>query len=134
MENKIRKIISLIFSNRHLLHEKCGQNTCNLMSILQLETLRFIKDNKPSMKSVAGYLKIKPPSATSLVNDLVSSGLVKRSHGKNDRRVTNLVITGKGISTVKISLESAMKKMSEKLKNLNEHEQEALISILNKII
>src|SRR5579864_4087214 len=67
------------------------------LPLAQIETLRFVEErNKVFMKDVADFLSITPPSATVLINNLVSLGYIKRHFSKNDRRTIHLTLTKKG--------------------------------------
>lgn len=135
MNSKIKKIISLIFSTRRLLHERSRECNCKLLPILQMETLRFVIDHhKANMRQLADYLNIRPPSATSLINDLEKGGLISRIYDKKDRRSVKLAVTDEGKAAVGAAMAKMIKKMSERLKNLDEEEQDSLIKILKKII
>lgn len=68
----------------------------------RIETLQFIADHHaPKMKEVAEYLSITAPSATALVNGLVTRGLVVHRVDPSDRRSTRLELTQKGKTELK---------------------------------
>jgi DNA-binding MarR family transcriptional regulator len=132
-EEKLNRIISLIFMMRKLSHEN---NECQRKSIsmLQYMTLRFIKDKQPLMKEVAESFDITPPSATSLVDTLAKVGLVKRLEDSNDRRIKRIVITKKGENMLEQRQKEVADHMRKKLEKLNESELESLTKILSKFI
>jgi DNA-binding MarR family transcriptional regulator len=132
-EEKLSRIISLIFMMRKLSHES---NECQRKSIsmLQYMTLRFIKDKQPLMKEVAESFDITPPSATSLVDTLAKVGFVKRLEDPNDRRIKRIVITKKGENMLEQRQKEVADHMRKKLEKLNESELESLTKILSKFI
>ena len=131
----IGQLVSMIFTTSRLIRERAkDREKIDPFSFLQLETLRYAaeKDN-PSMKDIADYLCITPPSATSLINSLVKTKQLERIHDKDDRRFVRLVVTPKG----KMALASGFKKitirMRRVLSNLNAKERSDLFKILEKI-
>ena len=115
------KIISLTFNigraiNKQYFDENKKEDN---LSILQLETLRFIRENREVlMKELAAHLFITPPSATSLVNELVSKKLVGRSFNKKDRRITKVSLTKKGNLMLEKAMLKKMEKIGEKIDKL----------------
>lgn len=86
------------------------------------------------MKEVADYLGITPPSATSLIDGLVESNLLKRNFDKNDRRVVRLTVTAHGKQTIKRGLNIMTSQMKKVLACLTEKEQKQLILIYKKVL
>ena len=68
----------------------------DLVSALRLETLRFIDEKKPTMKDLSEYLRITPPSTTTLVKSLCRKKLVLQKHESLDRRTVRLSVTQLG--------------------------------------
>ena len=98
MTNKLTDdLISLIFNTGQILKEKVrAKSNFKDCSFLHVQTIHYIKDHDQiSMKEVADFLHITPPSATSLINSLVQDKLVERIINKNDRRTIKLIVTDK---------------------------------------
>ena len=105
------------------------------VSRLHLGTLRYIAKNKqPLMHEVAQFLRISPPSTTSLINTLVKQGEVRRVEDKNDRRAIRLEVTARGHKTLDGSARRKHGLMQDAIKGLNEHERMEFKNILEKII
>jgi DNA-binding MarR family transcriptional regulator len=87
--------LSLLFEFGRLVRSR--MRVPSFPTLPQLETLHFIAESgaEPSMRQLALYLKVKAPTATALVDDLVRAGLISRS-GTRDRRVVSLSLTQKG--------------------------------------
>lgn len=133
-KDNIKHIISLIFTFNQITHEKL-RNKDFKQSPLQIMTLKYIEiKGDPTMKDLAEFLFITPPSATSLMDNLVGRGMIERVMDKNDRRVLRLVITEKGKKVLKIADQFIMKSIGEKFKILNSKEQTQLIGIIEKIL
>lgn len=126
-----------MFTMRNLMHEKMQQMHCQMhkeVSLLQLITLKFIKQKKPFMKDISEFLSITPPSATSLIDNLIKGELVKRKVDSKDKRITKIIITQKGGQYIKKFEREMLKKINQNLSTLNGTEQKQLIKILEKII
>lgn len=128
-----RELTSLIFTVGRLLRERSVADLP--VSYLHLATLRFINEkNCPPMRDIAAYLRIAPPSATSLVNTLVKQGEVRRVADKNNRRVVRVEVTLKGHKTLTDGTRRKHDLMQKVISGLSEHERSDLKSILEKII
>lgn len=104
------------------------------LTFAQIEILTFIgpKDMK-TMESIATYLKIAPPSATSLIEKMEKIGLVVRKKDKNDRRVVYIELsskTKKEISSLWKKKAAALNKVVSKLTKADREHLERIIKIL----
>ena len=64
------------------------------LTFAQVEALCFIgPTGKETMKNIADYLKITPPSATEVITEMEKKGLVKRKRDKRDRRVVFIILS-----------------------------------------
>ncbi len=132
--NELNYLIRLMFSTGRIIRKrtKKGERP-DPMSILQLETLAYIKEEKPTMKEVADFLCIKPPSATSLINKLVRAKMLERFFASNDRRLVRLAITAKGEKALKQEYSKVARHIKKVLAELNIQERKSLIKILEKL-
>jgi len=106
-----------------------------LFSPVQWQALHFVKENKKaSMRDLADYLCVTPPSATSLTAGLVNSKFLKRNFDKADRRTVRLTITAIGQKTMKKEFERISDQMKKVLLCLDQKEQKQLISIYKKVL
>lgn len=84
----------LLIFRRNILESIRKEGFKHDLTFSQAEVLCFIgPSGKETMKNIAGYLKISPPSATEIVAEMDKKGLVKRKNDKNDRRVVFIVLT-----------------------------------------
>ena len=66
------------------------------LTFSQMETLMFIgPDGLKTMESIAAYLKIAPPSATSVIEKMEKKGLVVRKKDKADRRIVHIELSAR---------------------------------------
>ncbi len=104
------------------------------LTFSQVEVLSFVGPNgKETMKSIADYLKITPPSATVIVAELEKKGLVKRQGNKADRRVIFIVpteISRKLFTSLSKRKDAIFKKMITKLNEKDKNNLERIIRIL----
>ena len=130
----IGQLISMIFAVSRLIRERAQhREKINPFSFLQLETLRYVAEKgDPSMKDIADYLCITPPSATSLTNSLVKARQLERIHDKDDRRFVRLVITPKGKTALASGFKKITTRMRKVVSNLDAKERDDLFKILEK--
>jgi len=134
-DETIEKIIALIFLVGRSIRRQAstGIYSCPL-SILQIETLRFVRENKRVlMKDLADYLHIAPPSATSIADDLVEGKLVRRLDDRRDRRITKISMTAKGKRMLENSLRKKIEGFRKKIEILSSSEKKSLLKILKKL-
>jgi DNA-binding MarR family transcriptional regulator len=75
------------------LRERSRRLQCPLS---QMDAISFIAErNRTTMKEIAEYLKIAPPSATAMIETMRKHGLVTRAADKRDRRTIRVELTGK---------------------------------------
>jgi DNA-binding MarR family transcriptional regulator len=104
------ELCSLMFDMGRLLKHQIAVDGMGPSTYLHLETLRYIQEvGKPDMQAVAEYLRVKSPSATRLINSLVSDGLLARVPDADDRRRIMLALTPAGTRM----LDTATKKRAE---------------------
>lgn len=79
--NSTEKIASLFFSvSRSLKHKLDLSSPLFQLPLAHTETLRLVSEQKRvTMKQVADFLAITPPSATALIDHLVKAGYIQRA-------------------------------------------------------
>ena len=135
MSPKIERLISLIFTTGRLVRERSrDKSELDLFSILRLETLHYVeRGGTPSMREMAEHLCVTPPSATSLINELVKSRQLARIRDKRDRRIVRLALTPKGKRVMKTGFKRLTARMRKIFANLDDKEINSLIKILEKL-
>lgn len=134
--NPAEKIVSLFFSvSRNIKHKLDLSSPFFQLPLAHTETLRLINEKKQvSMKQVADFLAITPPSATVLINHLAKSGYLQRSSDKNDRRTVYLTLTKKGEAVMQKMILDRCKIFKKLLSKANAKEQLELLNILTKLV
>ena len=132
--DQISQIVDLIFTIRRLMHGKNEDRKKCEVPFLHLIALRYISEERPSMKDFADFLSITPPSATSLIDTLIKTGLVERHEDENDRRSVKITITKTGEKYFKDGTDKMALRMRNGLEKLDANEQKELTMILKKLI
>ena len=105
------------------------------LTLSQVEILNFIGlSGKKTMRDIADYLKITPPSVTAIIEEMEEKGLVKRINDKKDRRVVFITLsekTKKTFTSICRQKELIFKKM---IFRLNKKDQKILERIINILI
>ena len=86
------------------------------------------------MQDIAQYFKIRAPSATFLVEELVRGGYVARHANAKDRRRVELMLTPKGRTKFKTIEEKRTGVLSKVFRSLEDKDRQELERILEKII
>ena len=124
----------LLIFRRNILESLKKEGFNHELSFSQVEVLGFIgPSGKETMKNIADYLKIAPPSATEIVAEMEEKGLVKRKRDKKDRRVVFIVLSDLA-KKLFISLgkrkEFILKKIFSKLSKKDQKDFERIIKII----
>lgn len=130
------RLVSLLFSISRSLRKKskiCVPND-PVISMAHVETMRFISENvNTTMKEVADYLGVAPPTATTIINNLVKMGLISRSEDENDRRVVHISVSETGKKLIAERSLIVKETLNKTLEVLDDEEKKSLIKILEKI-
>ena len=101
----------------------------------QYNVLRILKGKHPEslcVKDIAGRMIEKNSNVPRIIDRLVIKKLVKRGTSAQDRRETNITLTGAGLSILESSTQKVNKTISGQL-NLNEEEAEQLNRLVEKM-
>ncbi|MBR0876490.1 DNA-binding MarR family transcriptional regulator [Bradyrhizobium japonicum] len=94
-----------------------------------------IRDNPgvpPS--SLASLLRLRLPNLIKILNELESSGFIKRSRSKADRRAVELMLTPKGAKLIAEGARLTEPYNEKMLAPLSAAEQRALLELLNRLL
>ncbi|HEX7042761.1 MAG TPA: MarR family transcriptional regulator [Patescibacteria group bacterium] len=134
--NNSSALIEKTFSFLRCIKERMSLQTDVMnLSMVQLHTLLYIKHNPSTpMKSIAEYLKVELPSATSILNNLVKLQYVKRNTDKDDRRLVLLTLTSKGETLLSDAMKERTKNMEKILSYLSEKDRQELLRIFDTLV
>ncbi|MCP3461015.1 MarR family winged helix-turn-helix transcriptional regulator [Bradyrhizobium sp. CCGUVB23] len=94
-----------------------------------------IRDNPgvpPS--SLATLLRLRLPNLIKILNELESSGFIRRNRSKSDRRAIELMLTLKGTRLIEEGAKLTEPYNKKMLEPLSEAEQRTLLDLLNRIL
>lgn len=131
-----QKIVTQLVSLMCLLRERAkALPTSRTFSVIQMQALYYVfKKDSCLMRDIASYLAITPPSATTLVYNLMKRGLLQRQVDVEDRRVVRLRVTTAGKRLLKQRFTEFSKAMGKALSGLTLSEKKQLITFLDSIL
>lgn len=130
-DNTIELVEIMFKISRIMKQEMSYTNNLMHLSILQIQTLIFLNQNKNrSMSDIAENFRIELPSATILLNKLCDHKLVERHGDQEDRRLVRISLTEKGKTLLKQAMYQRRKKVEKILSYLSEKEKSELLNIL----
>jgi len=133
-ENKTNLGDLLLLFRRNILESVKQKGIKDDLTFSQLEILHFVGiHGERTMKSIAIYLKITPPSVTELIRQMEKKNLVKRINGKKDRRVVSIVLTEsarKNYISISKKKEAVLNQMISKLNKEDQKSFERIIRII----
>ena len=129
------ELTSLFFTTRQIIRQQLpSKGHADPNTWLRFETLRFIAASKdPTMQDVSQYLRIKAPSATSLISHLAKSCLISRKGEKGDKRVVRIQLTARGKKEVKDYARRCATTMHKAFAKLSDREVKELVAILRHV-
>jgi DNA-binding MarR family transcriptional regulator len=129
------QLASAFFSVGRMIKERIIQNQDMRLSHTRLMTLVLVGEMKaPSMRDIAQHLRISSPSTTTLVNELVKLGEIKRTLDQMDRRIIRLELTKQGRKNLDRGIAAANRITNELFNRISLSEKKELLKILTKII
>jgi DNA-binding MarR family transcriptional regulator len=136
MEQKdIRKqLLPIMFQMFRQIKSEMAYEDVSMASFLHMGTLLYIQEQgMPSMSDIAEYLKVAPPTATSLINTLIKEGIIERVNDPEDRRRVLLTLSAKGISSLEANLQSRNNAFMRAISNLSDTDCQELTRILTRM-
>lgn len=106
--------------------------TLSLTEIHVIEAIFNAKENNTS-KNVAETLRVSPGTLTTSVNTLCHKGYVIKEKDPEDKRISRLSLTEKGLHANEVHARFHEAMIDSILKNSDEKEAEVLVSALEKI-
>ena len=105
------------------------------LTMLQLQALIYLKKNQEAtISDVANQFKIELPSATSLINNLCKTKILKKKHDPKDKRCIAIGFTNRGSLLFKKAMEERTQKTKKILSFLSDKEKNTLLIIVKKLI
>lgn len=103
------------------------------ITLMPAMTLCLLEPGQPvTMKSISQFMACDPSNVTTIVEQLVSEGLVERKEADYDRRIKILTLTEEGLALRDRFLEVTTSTRLPNIGELTNQEVEQLMSILEK--
>lgn len=128
---RLRKVIRSINLESKKIEKGFG------VSIPQLLVLQFIStqpDYRTSASEIKDYINLNASTVSGIIARLVSKELVSRLQKTDDKRVTYLTLTAKGMDVLKKSPTTLQEKLSSRLKELSDEQIEELSKNIDLLI
>ncbi len=110
-------------------YEKEGE-----ISHFQFEVLDYIHANpNATMREVAEYFGVSPPSITTTIQQLVNNGYLVRTFDEKDRRIIRLKLTKEGKKIWESANNALQSRMAQMIYTLTEEEKQTFITIIKKL-
>lgn len=135
MKKTFGELSSLFFATRQLIRAWFpGKGSSDPNAWMRCETLKFISyAGDPTMHDIAGFLRVRAPSATSLIAHLEKKDLVRRIKPQGDKRIVRITLTKKGVLAVQAYLRRSARALETVFERLPEEDVRKLAAILRKL-
>lgn len=133
---RVKRLGSLFLALKRALHERLQRSASfDSASLARIAVLDLVRQKgETTMKDVAAYLCVTPPSATALADGAVAAGFLKRRQDPDDRRSVRLRLTPKGKRALVSGMRGVETAMGRMFSRLDAQEQDRLIALLEKIL
>ncbi|MDO8649325.1 MAG: MarR family transcriptional regulator [Candidatus Peregrinibacteria bacterium] len=133
----VDSIISLTFELSRVVRKRMARASTQMhaMNFLQLHALLLILEYPGiTMKELAVGMKITSPSATSLIERLVRSKLVRRSADTKNRKLVRLRVTPEGLKILRSAMRQKHEAVRDIIEHVPEHDLEEFARILATLL
>lgn len=124
----LRRIMRAVDLRSKALEKQVG------LTVPQLLVLQVLNDQgRLNVSEIANAVNLSQGTATSIVQRLVSKGLVRKEPSSADRRMVLVELTGPGKRKLEDAPELFQEKFTERFEQLDSWEQKMLISAVERI-
>jgi DNA-binding MarR family transcriptional regulator len=134
--SRAERLSGLFLALKRALHERLqGSGALKAAPMPRLAVLEMLHGRADAtMKDVAAFLCVTPPTATFIVEGMAESGLLTRRQDAADRRSVRLRLTPKGERLHAAGMRKIEASMRRMFSKLDTAEQERLIALLEKLL
>ena len=121
---------------RKILHQTLDDTDGdNIPTMLQVQTLKTIKENSPITASeLASRLQMSPSALTQMTDRLIKSKFISRKNDKNDRRLILLSLTNDGEQHLASILKRMEQKANQILDPISAKDLETVVTIFEDFL
>src|SRR5204862_525502 len=124
MKDDPDEIILPFFNLFKAFRKRMGGFSKNCFNLNEVGALHYInRKGGVSMKELAGFLDITPPSTTVMTEKLIKLNILKRDYDKNDRRIIIISLNKKGLEMLKEAKKEKIKIAKEMLSRISSEER-----------
>jgi MarR family transcriptional regulator, organic hydroperoxide resistance regulator len=129
------EIVEALFKIARNFKGKIHEDTENShLTMLQCQALECIKKKKDvHMQDIAKHFSTSMPTATSLIDKLITAKLVKRENDSKDRRIVKIFLTKLGDKFLQYAVKRKSEKMNKLLSYLPAKDKKELLRILKTL-
>jgi len=107
----------------------------NIPTMLQVQTLKTIKENSPITASeLASRLQMSPSALTQMTDRLIKSKFISRKNDKNDRRLILLFLTSDGEKHLALILKKMEQKANQILAPISAQDLQTVVTIFENFL
>jgi DNA-binding MarR family transcriptional regulator len=107
----------------------------NIPTMLQVQTLKTIKENSPITASeLASRLQMSPSALTQMTDRLIKSKFISRKNDKNDRRLILLFLTSDGENHLASILKIMEQKANQILDPISAQDLQTVVTIFENFL
>lgn len=124
----VLEVVPMIMRN---IRREMRKGRDNDLSVPQFRSLAFLSSNEgASLSDVAEHIGLSLPSASKLIDGLVTRKLVYRKSSEDDRRRVMLSLTPEGRTTLQVSIRATEAYLMQRLSSISESDCRAIQSAL----
>ncbi len=125
----------LLLAFRRKIMEVCKRESFyHELTLSQSEILRFLDGEEKTVKQVAEYLKITPPSASAMIAEMEKKGFIEREENIHDRRSSCIRATPKALKLLSMISRQKQKILHGMLSKLSSKDKQSLERIITVLI
>lgn len=130
------KFFNTMLKMRKILHQTLDDaDGDNIPTMLQVQTLKTIKENSPITASeLASRLQMSPSALTQMTDRLIKSKFISRKNDKNDRRLILLSLTNDGEQHLASILKRMEQKANQILDPISAKDLETVVTIFEDFL
>ena len=132
-----QELLDVIPAVMREIRSQMRSHTPEVLTVPQFRALGFVNRNSgATLSDLAAHIGLTLPSASRMVEALITRGLMTREEHPLDRRRVKLTVTERGRSLVSASKAETLAFLSEKLAGVGEGDKESVVramKVLRKI-
>ncbi len=130
------KFFNTMLKMRKILHQTLDDTDGdNIPTMLQVQTLKTIKENSSITASeLASRLQMSPSALTQMTDRLIKSKFISRKNDKNDRRLILLSLTNDGEQHLASILKRMEQKANQILDPISAKDLETVVTIFEDFL